>query len=89
MNQNIYIYDAIDVINEWKAKLKPYYWEETPNFVIGRMLQNCERNNYKFINYHEAVKILQEAETTKMTSHANGGMEWIKQEWKKLYRGLR
>jgi hypothetical protein len=82
--QEIYVFDAIRVIHEWVAKGRPYFWAASPEWVIGTLKAHAKNTNNKMIDYHEAVKILQRAETTKMPGHANAGMEWIKTEWRKF-----
>jgi len=82
--QRIYVYDATRIIQEWVDKGKTFSWKLPPEYVIGQLLWLAKTNNSAMIDYHEAVKILQKAETTKMIGDANAGMEWIKIEWRKF-----
>lgn len=87
VDKKIYLYDAIKIINEWLALGKPYYWKETPEFIIYHLKKLAENTPDNMIKYHDAVKVLNKAATIKLPGRANVGLEYFKQEWKKLYRG--
>jgi hypothetical protein len=79
---------AIQVITNWWDKAPTFHWEQTPAWVIIKMLDAVEdegSGEALVIPYVKAVSILKQAETTKMDGPANKGMRYIQDEWKKLY----
>ena len=79
---------AITVITNWWDKDPTFHWEQTPAWVILKLLEAVEdegSGDALLIPYVTAVSILKQAETVKMDGPANKGMHYIQDEWKKLF----
>lgn len=87
--QNIYFINAqaaVEIIDLWLAREPFYLWGLSPEFVKQRILDLA--NERGEIPYLRASGLLVAAETYKMPSCANRGMQFIRQEWQKIYLPL-
>jgi hypothetical protein len=79
---------ALQVITNWWDKDPTFHWNQTPAWVIIKMIEAVEdegSDEALLIPYVKAVSILKQAETRHPTGPANNGMRYIQDEWKKLY----
>jgi hypothetical protein len=81
MAQNKYIMPVeacCKVIDEWIAKGRDYHWAGTPYEVKEKIISQATGG---WIEYTHAVRLLLEAESSKLDGLANRGMGWIKERW--------
>lgn len=78
----IRIADVLKVYDEWFSRGHLYYWSQTPEQVRENLIQ--EANEDGILNYQRAVKILYAAQSEKLIGTANAGIQYMRQEWKKL-----
>lgn len=74
--------DAIRVFDEWLSRGRFYLWSQTPEEVRQNLIREADENGV--LDYHRAVAILYAAQTSKLRGDANAGIQYIRQEWKKL-----
>ena len=73
--------DAISVIDKWLQTSPDIYWGKQPDEVKNEILLKSKDG---IIKHQELTTILHSAKTVKLHSHANKGMDTIKDGWKKI-----
>lgn len=76
------LHEALDVIDNWLSRKHNYFWDKPVEYLIEELINKSIDGKIK---YHDAVKIVQDCKTSKMPGHANRGLEYFKQIWKKMY----
>jgi hypothetical protein len=81
-NKQVSVSSAIAIIDEWLTRGHHYYWDGTPEELKERIKAAGET-----IAYHRLIEAVDSVETHKMPGHANKGLGYFKQEFKKLANG--
>jgi hypothetical protein len=72
--------EVIRIIDEWVERGNLYYWNMSPEELKNEIPING------IISYGEFSKIIAGAKTSKMIGCANRGLEYFKQEFKRLVK---
>lgn len=82
----IHLSDVLNVFDEWIARGKMYYWSQDPADIRQGLINDANEDG--ILSYQRAVQILYAAKTDKLIGTADAGIQYIRQEWKKLkFRG--